>query len=943
MRSIKNKLEEICNICYKLKPDILCLTETWLDASSGPKAFVPEGYNIIRHDRSDDFKQRYGKTDGGGVAVLYKKHLKVRKIINTSALEETLWIEVKGKPNFTVGIIYRASYTDLLTEKEDGTPLEAQMNKIINRNQRVIILGDLNCDTEASKPDASTRTLHDVFDGQSMQQLIKKPTRIDPKKNTKTTIDHIWTMTDSNFVKEAGTVEGVSDHTGIYAIINITQTKPEPEIIRYRCYKSYIPLSFNKDLEQALEDPQLTDLINAEKVNEANDRWMEIFLATADKHAPMIEKKITEKNKYIPWFSKDLQELIKEKSKRLKLYWLDGFFTDLKIVKSLSNKIIHLKRKLKRTYYRDKVDEYSGEPKKMWQILKELTQTETRPQYTEPEFINQNIANHFNNYFATVGTKIQKKLNVEEKEKTNIYTEKFEFKMEEEPTIIKLIDRIRADVAVGSDNISARLLKDSKHTIAKTLTQLVNLSYKKSIFPKCMKHAIVRPIHKKDSTEEPSNYRPLSILSVLSKIFERSAGDQFIKYLEENNLLSETQHAYRKGHSTHTCLSDILNHVYEENDKGNLVGIASLDLSKAFDSICHSHLIEKLREFGLGNGSLSWCDSYLKERTQKTKFKKYTSNEETVTAGVPQGSILGPILFICFTNALARNLPNCKIVSYADDTQILVSAKTTKQIKKSLEKLICSAQSWYTQNSLLNNASKTEVMVISRKKQTEKLYINVTEEGKKKILNAKKSIKVLGIHIDDELNWNKQTNEVNRKAKYAVRNLSRVNHLLPTQAGLLLYNSLVASHLNYVDTVWAGCGSKNKRKLQRTQNMAVKSILGMRKHQSSTEALKKAGLIPLDEKRKVHEGVYAYKALKGKLPAAITRQYQQQQSRMNHRSADKKILTIPKHKTEHYKNSPFYRTITTWNSIPHSIKELDTCSTFKRHYQTHLQKNYTSP
>ena len=331
----------------------------------------------------------------------------------------------------------------------------------------------------------------------------------------------------------------------------------------------------------------------------------------------------------------------------------------------------------------------------------------------------------------------------------------------------------------------------------------------------------------------------------------------------------------------------------------------------------------------------------MRGRKQKTKFKHYTSSEATVTAGVPQGSILGPILFICFTNDLVKNLKNCKIVSYADDTQILVSAKSVKQIKKLLENLISSAQTWYSANSLLNNASKTEIMVISKRKQTEKLFINVTEEGKRKNLNAKKSIKVLGIYIDDELNWNRQINEINKKTNFAVRNLNRVNQLLTVKTGILLYNSLVVSHLNYADTVWSGCSKKNQGRLQRTQNKAVKSILGMKRSQSSTEALKTAKLLPLDEKRKVHEGVYAYKALNGKLPAAISRQYQNQQSHMNHRSTDRKILTIPRHNSEQYKNSPFYRTITTWNSIPHDIKELETSASFKNQYQKHLQEKFT--
>ena len=215
IRSIANKAEEVYNICRKLQPSILCLTETWLDASSGPNAYIPEGYNIIRHDRSEEFKQKYGKTNGGGVAILYKKGLKIRKIISGTDLEETLWLEVQGKPNFTVGIIYRASYTDLLTEKENGTPLEAQINEATSRNNRTIILGDLNCDTEAIKPDTNTNVLLDVFDSQGMKQLIKKPTRIDQDNNKKTTIDHIWATSDEDFVRETGTVEGLSDHTGI--------------------------------------------------------------------------------------------------------------------------------------------------------------------------------------------------------------------------------------------------------------------------------------------------------------------------------------------------------------------------------------------------------------------------------------------------------------------------------------------------------------------------------------------------------------------------------------------------------------------------------------------------------------------------------------------------------------------------------------------------------
>ena len=252
-----------------------------------------------------------------------------------------------------------------------------------------------------------------------------------------------------------------------------------------------------------------------------------------------------------------------------------------------------------------------------------------------------------------------------------------------------------------------------------------------------------------------------------------------------------------------------------------------------------------------------------------------------------------------------------------------------------LESLIQAAQIWYTKNSLLINASKTEVMLITRRKNKEKFELQIKEDGKMKAIKLKTVIKVLGVHLDEELNWNNQVNAVNKKARYAAINLNRVNQLLPFKSRMTLYNCLVASHFNYADTVWAGCSLTNQQKLQRTQNMAVKSMLGLKRRESSEQALKTANLLSLNEKRKIHEAVYIHKGLAGKLPTAISDEYKQYYSLKNNRSADRKILRIPKHKTQQYENSPLYRTIKTWNSIPQDIKDAETTS-FKQTYQRHL-------
>ena len=277
-------------------------------------------------------------------------------------------------------------------------------------------------------------------------------------------------------------------------------------------------------------------------------------------------------------------------------------------------------------------------------------------------------------------------------------------------------------------------------------------------------------------------------------------------------------------------------------------------------------------------------------------------------------------------------------MSYADDTQILVSATNYPQLKKKIEEVIETAQKWYTENSLCNNASKTEIMVISRRKNKENFNVQISEEGRRKTIKLKKEIKVLGVYLDENLNWNKQISEVNRKARNATINLQRVNHLLPFKFRMILYNSLVASHFNYADTVWAGCSSKNQNKLQRTQNLAVKSMLGLKREEPSELALEKANLLSLSQKRKIHEAVFIQKGLKGKLPTAISREYNQQLSLKANRSAERRILTIPKHRTQTYENSPLYRTIKTWNSIPQAMKDHDTeTATFKKEYQKHLQ------
>ena len=291
------------------------------------------------------------------------------------------------------------------------------------------------------------------------------------------------------------------------------------------------------------------------------DKFVKVFQNVAEKHAPIKQMKIRKDTVEVPWFTEELKDKIKLKNAVLRDWYVYGLEEDKKAVKKLKNEVNHLKVKLKKKYYTEKFKQCEGDSKKTWKLLKQATGTTNISETVEPENMNKEKANKFNTFFATVGSEIQKKLKVMQ-HRTNFRDLKgFKFKPESEETVEKLIDRIRHDVAVGHDNISAKLIKDAKEGISPWLTKIINLGYHVKRFPHSMKVANIKPLHKKKSTDDISNYRPISILPTLSKVFERAATDQIVTYLESNNLINRNQHAYRKGHSTQTCLVELTNDV----------------------------------------------------------------------------------------------------------------------------------------------------------------------------------------------------------------------------------------------------------------------------------------------------------------------------------------------------------------------------------------------
>ena len=405
--------------------------------------------------------------------------------------------------------------------------------------------------------------------------------------------------------------------------------------------------------------------------------------------------------------------------------------------------------------------------------------------------------------------------------------------------------------------------------------------------------------------------------------------------MKKNKTFNKNQHAYRPQHSTITCLFDIINHVHEQLDNKNYVSIVSLDLSKAFDTINHDLLLTKLKNLNLNQNSVEFLKSYLQNRKQFTKFSNFTSNEEKVLSGVPQGSILGPLLFLCFVNDLPKSFENiCKFSAYADDTQLIVCAKNLPELKIKIENVIQIAEKWYSRNGMKNNAGKSEVILISKKPlKTQKF--TVLENNALKIVETKKSIEILGVIIDQTLSWTKQINIMKKNAIDTIRKVHRINKFIPRNLRLTLYKTLISPKFNYADIIWGGCKKKDSLKLQYAQNFAVRSIAGKHKYCSAKETLKELKLLNLENRRKIHESVFLHKSILGKTTKEIEETYKKHLPKLNTRRSTQQKFNLPRHNFSKFKKSPIYRSMDTWNKLPKNL----TYGNIKKHkseVQNHL-------
>ena len=439
--------------------------------------------------------------------------------------------------------------------------------------------------------------------------------------------------------------------------------------------------------------------------------------------------------------------------------------------------------------------------------------------------------------------------------------ERFLFEFTDPDKIKKIIMSLKTKSSSGEDEISSAFLKNEQilNAFCPSLTILINQSLCTGIFPERLKVAKVIPLFK-DKGDDFSfeYYRPISLLSTVSKIYERVVFDQLYQYFDVNKLFYSSQYGFRKKHSTETAGLELIDKAMKDNDKKQDPFAIFLDLSKAFDTIDHVIMLKKLSHYGISGTALLWFESYLTNRTQYVLFEETISNVMKITTGVPQGSILGPLLFLIYINDINNSATLFELIGYADDTTLYGTLKKFaaatprgRSVIQTVNQEIEQICSWLSVNKLSLNASKTRMMFFKHHQRT-KLEINkryIPVEGPQHYLINNTKIKVvqhfnfLGIELHMNLNWSAHINKISKKIGKGYGILCKLKYFLPQKVLVMLYNTLIQSHINYGILLWGFAPSK----IVTLQKKAIRAITLSKYHAHTAMLFKRLGILNLDD------------------------------------------------------------------------------------------------
>ena len=672
--------------------------------------------------------------------------------------------------------------------------------------------------------------------------------------------------------------------------------------------------------------------------------FMSILVPCFNRYFPVITKEKNAKHLNKPYITPEIQLLIKEKNKLSRRYAIRPITLGEEF-RRVRNNVTNVLRTAKITYYRNKFNECAGNSGKIWNIINSVLKRQKRT--VANDYLMENnekitdphkIASTFNTNFINVGKKLAEKIPVTNNNFLSYLPDKQYPVLTLSPVTIDelsvAIQQLR-DSSPGYDGIPMKIIKAAMHSLALPILHLCNQSFLLGQFPDDLKLAKVTPIFKAGDKSLPKNYRPISVLPVISKILEKIMYIRLIDHCESNNLLTDCQYGFRKGKSTESAITTFKDHILQSFDKREFTLSIFLDLSKAFDTIDHEILLKKLEYYGIRGVALNWFRSYLENRSQFVVYNSIKSIKQLISYGVPQGSILDPLLFLIFINDFINSSKALKFILFADDSTLFASDSNLKTLIDTVNDNLKTVYDWINANRLTLNIDKTKYIVFHRKKRFDRNICNVKLGNV--VLERKENIKFLGVIVDDRLSWRLHMEYVASKINKQCGILYLTRDCFNREIMVKLYYALVYPFITYCHTIWGLGGKSNLEVIKRAQNRFIRTIMYQPKFAHTTELFKQLNILKLDDISTYCSALFVFKSINNISNEGLFSF--RNNERYELRSNDQ--LDIPLKISTQSQSSIDYHGAKTWNQLPQSISSHTSLYGFKNALKSHYLSLYS--
>ena len=810
-----NKETEIADFIQEYKVDVLFLLECD-EKAENLKLTKYAGYLVIL----PLFQSEVSKIR---IIALVKPDLKnniniVRDLMSVNV--SSLWLEVTGLKQAKQMLIC-GYYREWKRSKDEPNIQMTELKKFTgqaisarSRNKSVVILGDFNLDrAKWHNKDNYQKHLVDTLMTEmnlagmtniDMGKTFTCRRKIGGKIQTITSnLDLLFVSFPEGLLLRDTVACGVSDHLAVLAKMKIVCDRICPKVILKRCFKGYDPVVFSKDVANLPWE----NLVRSDGPHLMTEKFEEMMTSLLQKHAPLREVKIN--NNFKPGLTKETKRLLKERNFLFRKVTTSD--EDKKnelwcLFKKLRNKCTRLVRRDTFNCLQQRVMKSENSQSGLWKVVNQALKGDRKQDIvllengTEVQNPQEILNEQFIKKIEMLRHKIKQggecpisRLKKHLKDKT---VQLFTIKPVSVQKVKKVLKSLKNKSSSGTDGINARVLKDACDGLAVPLTELVNTSIVSGEFPNKWKTAKIVPIFKKGQRSDKENYRPVSLLPVVSKVLESVVHEQIERHFESQNLLPVSQNGFRKNRSTTTALVSSCAEWMESKRKGQYTGVLLFDLSSAFDLIDCEILCRKLKLYGLDAKSIGWIRSYLTGRKQYVELDGKTSEVRGLHFGSPQGSILSPLLFIILTADIDLWIQHAHLSTYADDTTAYISCNKQERLIELLEIEASNILNYMAANKLVANPNKTELMIIRpgpQHKSTGRVKVMV---GNSEILESD-HVRILGIKVDNSLKWETHGKDLKRDINFRTGMLARMVPKLSSEQLRSVAHSLVISRIRY--------------------------------------------------------------------------------------------------------------------------------------------------